>query len=138
MMKALIKNLMMNICNVFLKYLTVRSVKIKLPAKGVMKIDIISFIIKLAINAVFHSVVNVSIFKIAYNVIIIIIISSLPAINHVFVLMVSLIIQSKISANYVLMVVKPVMTKDMINVLLVALIQTYLSIINWTVQINVF
>jgi len=104
----------------------------------VIKIDITSFIIILAINAVFHSVANVSIFKIAYNVIIIKIINSLQTINHVFVQMVSLIIQSKISANHVLMVAKLVMTKDMINVLLVVLIQIYLSIIKWTMKINVF
>ena len=62
--------------------------------------------------------------------------------NHVFALMVFLIIkmriQIKIFAYHVLMVVKPVMVEDMINVLLVNLIQIYLFIINNKAKINVF
>ena len=51
--------------------------------------------------------------------------------------MASLIIHSKIFVNRVLMVVKLVMTKDMINVLLVNLIQIHQPIINKRVKIYV-
>ena len=81
-------------------------------------------------NAILIIVLYVQTLIIVENVIIIIIISNLLIINHVFVLMGSLIIQKNIFANNVLLVAKPVMTKDMINVLLVSLIQIHQSIIN--------
>ena len=114
-------------------YLTVSNVWIFKIAYNVIRLMAITYKMVNVYNVV------LMILLIVYNVILIIIINYLLINNHVFVLMASSITQYKISVNHVLMVVKPVMEKDMINVLLVNLIQIHqYTSINKRGKISVF